>query len=116
VRASDRCLVAPVPPSFYVEGSPRLSLPLFAPKKPDPDLAAVAAVRLAAIIDSSDDAIVSKTLDGTIMSWNAAAERIFGYSAAEMVGSSVYVLIPPEVHTPGFGFNSTPLEPLLVCC
>ena len=58
----------------------------------------MAAVRLAAIVESSEEAIVSKTLDGTIMSWNAAAERIFGYSAAEMVGSSVYLLIPPELH------------------
>ena len=55
-------------------------------------------VRLAAIVESSDDAIVSKTLQGTIMSWNTSAERIFGYSAAEMVGSSVYLLIPPELH------------------
>jgi PAS domain S-box-containing protein len=53
---------------------------------------------LAAIVESSDDAIVSKTLDGTVLSWNAAAERIFGYSAQEMVGSSIYKLIPPEMH------------------
>ena len=58
----------------------------------------MAAARLAAIIESSDDAIVSKTLDGTVMSWNGAAERIFGDSAEEMVGSSVYLLIPPELH------------------
>ena len=96
--ASDRWLVAPVARSLYVEGSPRLSLPLFARKKPDLDLAAMAAVRLAAIVESSDDAIVSKTLDGTVLSWNSAAERIFGYSAEEMVGSSVYLLIPPELH------------------
>ena len=53
---------------------------------------------MAAIVESSDDAIVSKTLDGTVLSWNAAAERIFGYSAQEMVGSSIYKLIPPEMH------------------
>jgi PAS domain S-box-containing protein len=60
--------------------------------------AALTAARLAAIVESSDDAIVSKALDGTIFTWNASAERIFGYSAAEMVGSSIFKLIPPELH------------------
>jgi PAS domain S-box-containing protein len=52
--------------------------------------------QLAAIVESSDDAIVSKTLDGTISAWNRGAEKVFGYSAAEIVGKSMLVLLPPE--------------------
>jgi PAS domain S-box-containing protein len=53
---------------------------------------------LAAIVDSSDDAIIGKTLESVIRSWNAGARRVFGYEAAEIVGQSVYTLIPPELH------------------
>jgi PAS domain S-box-containing protein len=55
-------------------------------------------LRLAAIVESSDDAVISKDLRGVIMSWNAAAQRIFGYTAAEAVGQSITIIIPPEMH------------------
>lgn len=51
---------------------------------------------LAALVASSDDAIIGKTLDGAILSWNEGAERIYGYSAAEAVGQSVAILLPPD--------------------
>ena len=57
-----------------------------------------AATRLAAIVATSSDAMVAKTLDGTVTSWNAAAERVFGYSEAEIVGKSIFLLIPEELH------------------
>src|SRR5436190_2453228 len=52
--------------------------------------------RLAAIVESSDDAIVSKTLEGIITSWNQGAQRIFGWTAEEVIGKSITIIIPHD--------------------
>ena len=54
------------------------------------------AEHLAAVVESSDDAIISKTLDGTITAWNRGAEKVFGYSSAEAVGNPLALLLPPD--------------------
>jgi two-component system sensor kinase FixL len=58
--------------------------------------ATAAAARLGAIVESSDDAIIGEALDGTIAAWNAGAERVFGYTAAEAVGCPVTMLVPDD--------------------
>ena len=65
------------------------------PERPVTDPETVPAI-LAAIVESSDDAIVGKDLNGTIRTWNAGAERIFGYDAAEVIGLPITILLPPE--------------------
>src|SRR4029079_6997178 len=57
----------------------------------------VAGRRLRAVVESSDDAIVTKTLESIITSWNPAAERMFGYPAAEAIGQSIRMIIPAEL-------------------
>ncbi len=61
--------------------------------------ALLAQARLGAIVESSDDAIVAKTLDGVITSWNEAAEKIFGYTAQEAIGQHITLIIPEDRHS-----------------
>ena len=63
----------------------------------DRKVAEEARFRLASIVESSDDAIISKNLDGIILTWNRGAERLFGFSEAEAVGQPIAILAPPEL-------------------
>ena len=62
------------------------------------DLARTDEIRLryAAIVESSDDAIIAKTLDGVMSAWNAAAERMFGYTEHEAIGQSITMILTPS--------------------
>ncbi len=71
-----------------------MSIPV--PRHDDPAAADLAQARLAALVDSSDDVIVSKTLDGIITSWNPSAERMFGWTAEEAVGRHITLIIPED--------------------
>jgi len=68
----------------------------FIPKPPGNLFATNPEAWLAAIVESSDDAVIGKTLDSVIRSWNAGATRVFGYEAAEAIGQTVYLIMPPE--------------------
>ncbi len=83
--------------------------------------AAAANAQLAAIVECSDDAIVSRTLEGTILSWNAGAEKIFGYAAAEALGRSITLIAPPlrrhePVHNTWVLQQGKPLPPFETVC
>ena len=70
--------------------------PLADPAKVSAEQVAALTNRLAAIIESSDDAVISKNLDGIIQTWNQGAEKIFGYTAAEAIGKPIMILIPED--------------------
>ena len=84
-----------VTPIADARGSMVAAISTFVEDRTDSD-ADLHRAQLAAIVVSSDDAIVSKTLDGIIRSWNIGAERVFGYSAEEAIGKHISLIIPPD--------------------
>lgn len=83
--------------SVYLEDGQFIHARCFTRDVTDFNRAEAARNRLAAIVDSSADAIVSKTLEGIVTSWNAGAERLFGYAAEEMIGQSITRIIPADL-------------------
>ena len=86
--------------------------PLADPAKVSAEQVAALTNRLAAIIESSDDAVISKNLDGIIQTWNQGAEKIFGYTAAEAIGKPIMIYVsgacgmPPEIVVGPFRLQS----------
>lgn len=87
-----RILVVPL----WVEGETRRWQMALVEDITERKAAEEARFRLAAIVESSDDAIISKNLDGIIVSWNRGAEHIFGYTTAEAVGQPILIIVPPD--------------------
>ncbi len=92
-RAVEVSYIPDIHPDGTVEGYVGLIQDITERKRAEKDKALYAA-----IVTSSDDAIISKTLDGMILSWNAGAERLFGYTASEAMGRSIMLIIPPDKH------------------
>jgi PAS domain S-box-containing protein len=82
--------------TIHASDSPKSAVAPRPPRPRRPGRRAAEAEFLATIVDSSEDAIFSKTLEGVITTWNKAAERIYGYRAAEIIGQSVSLLMPPD--------------------